>query len=68
MYVLMGANGNITSRAVRALLQQGKPVRVIGRSAAALAPLDNWAPRPQSATRRRGVSSRGRSKARRAST
>ena len=39
MYVLMGANGNITSRAVRALLQQGKPVRVIGRSAAALAPL-----------------------------
>jgi len=39
MYVLMGANGNITSRAVRALLQQGRPVRVIGRSAAALAPL-----------------------------
>lgn len=39
MYVLMGANGNITSRAVRALLQRGKPVRVIGRSAAALAPL-----------------------------
>jgi len=39
MYVFMGANGNITSRAVRALLQQGKPVRVIGRSAATLAPL-----------------------------
>jgi uncharacterized protein YbjT (DUF2867 family) len=39
MYVLMGANGNITSRAARALLQQGKPVRVIGRNAATLAPL-----------------------------
>lgn len=39
MYVLMGANGNIASRAARALLQQGKPVRMIGRSAAALAPL-----------------------------
>jgi uncharacterized protein YbjT (DUF2867 family) len=39
MYVFMGANGNITSHAVRALLQQGQRVRVIGRSAAALAPL-----------------------------
>ena len=39
MYVLMGANGNITSRAVRVIRQKGKPVRVIGRSAAALAPL-----------------------------
>lgn len=39
MYVLMGANGNITSHAARALLQQGRRVRVIGRSAATLAPL-----------------------------
>lgn len=38
MYVLMGANGNITSRAARMLLQQGEPVRVIGRNAATLAP------------------------------
>lgn len=39
MYVLMGANGNITSRAARALLDQGQPIRVIGRNAAALAAL-----------------------------
>lgn len=39
MYVLMGANGNITSRAARALLQQGHAVRVIGRSEASLTPL-----------------------------
>lgn len=39
MYVLMGANGNITSRAARTLLQQGHAVRVIGRSEASLAPL-----------------------------
>ncbi len=39
MVVLMGANGNITSHAVRALLQRGLRVRVIGRSAASLAPL-----------------------------
>jgi len=39
MYALMGANGNITSRAARALLAQGRRVRVIGRSAASLAPL-----------------------------
>lgn len=39
MYVLMGANGNITSRAARTLLQQGRAVRVIGRSEATLAPL-----------------------------
>lgn len=39
MYVLMGANGNITSRAARALLEQGRPIRVIGRNAASLAAL-----------------------------
>lgn len=39
MYVLMGANGNITSRAARTLLQQGHAVRVIGRSETTLAPL-----------------------------
>lgn len=39
MNVLMGASGNIASRAARMLLQQGRPVRVIGRNAAALAPL-----------------------------
>ena len=39
MYVLLGANGNITSRAARTLLQQGRAVRIVGRNAAALAPL-----------------------------
>jgi uncharacterized protein YbjT (DUF2867 family) len=39
MFVLMGANGNITSQAARALLQLGRRVRVIGRSAASLEPL-----------------------------
>ncbi len=39
MYVLMGANGHIAGRAARILLQQGHPVRIIGRNAAALAPL-----------------------------
>ncbi len=39
MYVLMGANGNITARAARVLLDEGKPTRVIGRNAAALDPL-----------------------------
>lgn len=39
MYVLLGSNGNITSKAARLLLAQGKPVRVIGRSAQNLAPL-----------------------------
>lgn len=39
MYVLMGASGNITSQAVGALLRQSERTRVIGRSAAALAPL-----------------------------
>lgn len=39
MYVLMGANGNITSRAARAQLELGNPIRVIGRKAVALAPL-----------------------------
>jgi uncharacterized protein YbjT (DUF2867 family) len=33
MYVLMGANGNITSKTARALLAQGRPVRVVGRNA-----------------------------------
>ncbi|MGE0315288.1 MAG: NAD(P)H-binding protein [Lautropia sp.] len=39
MYVLLGANGNITSRAARALLEQGRPVRVVGRHASSLEPL-----------------------------
>ncbi len=39
MYVLLGSNGNITSKAARILLSQGKRVRVIGRSAASLAEL-----------------------------
>lgn len=36
MYVLMGASGNITARAARELLAQGRKVRVIGRNAANL--------------------------------
>ena len=39
MFVLMGANGNITSKAAQTLLKQGHKVRVIGRSAASLAAL-----------------------------
>lgn len=39
MYTLMGANGNITSRAASTLLRQGHAVRVIGRNEATLAPL-----------------------------
>jgi uncharacterized protein YbjT (DUF2867 family) len=39
MYVLLGAHGNVTSRVAHALLQQGQPVRVVGRRAEALAPL-----------------------------
>lgn len=39
MYVLLGSNGQITSKLARLLLAAGRPVRVIGRNAAALAPL-----------------------------
>jgi len=39
MYVLMGANGNITSKATKRLLGQGKKVRVIGRDSGRLRPL-----------------------------
>jgi uncharacterized protein YbjT (DUF2867 family) len=39
MYVLLGSNGNITSKAARLLLSQGERVRVVGRGAAALAQL-----------------------------
>ena len=39
MYVLMGANGNITSKVAKRLLDQGKRVRVIGRDAGRLRPL-----------------------------
>jgi uncharacterized protein YbjT (DUF2867 family) len=33
MYLLLGSNGNITSKAARILLSQGKKVRVVGRNA-----------------------------------
>jgi uncharacterized protein YbjT (DUF2867 family) len=39
MYVLLGSNGNITSKAARLLLARGERVRVVGRSAASLAAL-----------------------------
>ncbi len=39
MFVLLGSNGNITSKAAKILLSQGKPVRVVGRSAQSLAAL-----------------------------
>lgn len=39
MFVLMGSNGNITSKAAKLLLSQGEKVRVIGRNASALAAL-----------------------------
>ena len=40
MYVLMGANGNITAKAAQGLLGQGGKVRVIGRNAANLKGLE----------------------------
>ena len=39
MFVLLGSNGQITSRLARLLLAAGRPVRVVGRHADALAPL-----------------------------
>jgi len=39
MFVLLGSNGQITSQLARLLLQARHPVRVVGRSAASLAPL-----------------------------
>lgn len=39
MYVLLGSNGNITSRAVALLRSQGEAVRVVGRNAGSLATL-----------------------------
>jgi uncharacterized protein YbjT (DUF2867 family) len=39
MYVLLGSNGQITSRLARLLLAGGHPVRVVGRHAETLAPL-----------------------------
>ncbi len=39
MFVLLGSNGNITSKAARILISQGKPVRVVGRNAQSLAEL-----------------------------
>ena len=39
MYVLLGSNGNITSKAARLLLAQGAPVRVVGRNASSLTAL-----------------------------
>ena len=39
MVVLMGSNGNITSKAAKLLLSQGQKVRVIGRNAGSLAAL-----------------------------
>lgn len=37
MYVLLGSNGNITSKVAALLLGQGAPVRVVGRNAGSLA-------------------------------
>ena len=39
MYVLLGSNGNITSKLATLLLAQGATVRVVGRNAKSLAPL-----------------------------
>ena len=39
MYVLMGANGNITSKLTKVLCRQEKHVRVIGRNAEGMADL-----------------------------
>jgi uncharacterized protein YbjT (DUF2867 family) len=39
MFVLLGSNGNITSKAARILISQGKRVKVVGRSENSLADL-----------------------------
>src|SRR5687767_12492556 len=39
MFVLLGSNGQITSKLARLLLAAGHPVRVVGRHADGLAPL-----------------------------
>lgn len=39
MFVLLGSNGQITSQLARRLLAAGHPIRVVGRHAGALAPL-----------------------------
>src|SRR5207344_1159823 len=39
MYVLLGSNGQITSKLAALLLAAGHPVRVVGRRAESLAPL-----------------------------
>lgn len=39
MFVLLGSSGQVTSQLARLLLAGGHPVRVVGRSAGALAPL-----------------------------
>ncbi len=39
MYVLLGSNGNITSKLATLLLAQGAAVRVVGRNASSLGPL-----------------------------
>jgi uncharacterized protein YbjT (DUF2867 family) len=39
MYVLLGSNGNITSKIAALLLRQGTPLRVVGRNARSLAGL-----------------------------
>jgi len=41
MYLLMGANGNISSKAAKLLLAQGTKVRVIGRDTARMKPLND---------------------------
>ena len=39
MFTLLGSHGQVTSRLARLLLGAGHPVRIVGRNAAALAPL-----------------------------
>jgi uncharacterized protein YbjT (DUF2867 family) len=46
MFVLMGANGHIASKAARLLISRGKKVRVIGRHAARLKPLTDAGAEP----------------------
>jgi uncharacterized protein YbjT (DUF2867 family) len=40
MYVLLGSNGNITSKVAALLLEQGAPVRVVGRNSQSLARIE----------------------------
>jgi hypothetical protein len=68
MYVLLGSNGNVTSKAAALLLAQGAAVRVIGRNAKPLAAVRDKVQRSPQATSLTRIFSRRHSQAPRPST